>query len=96
MLKQMELANPTSCLNKAAPDEPVFVLRAKDALAAQTVRLWAAMAFERHEPEKLKEALDLADRMDKWRQERQPKEAGTAIGSSAGYVLGDQVCQRLR
>lgn len=73
MLKRDELANPASCINKAASDEPVFVLRAKDPLAAQAVRLWAAMADGRHEPEKRQEALDLADRMDEWRTGQGPK-----------------------
>jgi hypothetical protein len=30
MIKNLELTNPDSCLNKAADDEMVFVLRAKD------------------------------------------------------------------
>lgn len=68
MLKRQELLDPKSCLNKAAPDEPVFVLRAKDAAAAQTVRLWAAMAGHLHESAKVEEALKLADQMGKWRQ----------------------------
>jgi hypothetical protein len=67
MLKKDELAINTSCLNKATPTEPVFVLRAKDAFAAQTVRLWAAMAEGSHEPEKIEEALELAERMYQWR-----------------------------
>lgn len=67
MLKKDELLNANSCLNKAAPDEPVFVLRAKDPLAGMTVRHWATMATGTHEPEKLKEALELAQRMEAWR-----------------------------
>ena len=74
MLKKMELATPTSCLNKAAADEPVFVLRAKDALAAMTVRHWATMAEGQHEEAKLEEARNLADQMDKWRKANQPPE----------------------
>lgn len=70
MLKSEELLQPTSCLNKAAPNELVFVLRAKDPLAPQTLRHWAAMAQGKHEPEKIAEALACADCMDKWRQSR--------------------------
>jgi hypothetical protein len=73
MLKKEELAQPTSCMNKAAPDEPVFVLRAKDPFAAQAVRLWAAMAQGHHEDDKLCEAADLADHMDRWRNSQPPK-----------------------
>lgn len=68
MLKKHELSYASSCLNKAGPDEPVFVLRAKDPLAAQTVRLWAAMAVDLH-PEKVADAVDVSNEMDKWRDE---------------------------
>lgn len=67
MLKRMELASVDSCLNKAGPEEPLFVLRAKDKLSSQAVRLWAAMASGIHEPHKIEEALKLADQMDIWR-----------------------------
>lgn len=68
MIKRDELKTPTSCLNKAAPDEPIFVLRGKDALAAMAVRHWAVMAQGEHEPGKITEALALADQMDEWRK----------------------------
>jgi hypothetical protein len=74
VIKRDELKSPTSCLNKAGPEEPVFVLRAKDALAAQTVRHWATMAHDEHEPAKLQEALKLADEMDAWRRKNAPPE----------------------
>ena len=67
MLKTLELARRDSCLNKAAHDEPVFVLRAKDPHAAQTVRLWAAMSHGAHCGEKIDEAIALADEIDAWR-----------------------------
>lgn len=69
MLKKYELSNASSCLNKAEPDEPVFVLRAKDPLAAQTVRLWAAMAGDMH-PEKVGDALHAAEQMEQWHGDR--------------------------
>ena len=31
------------CFDNAAPDEPIFVLRAQDRLAAATVRFWAQL-----------------------------------------------------
>ncbi len=44
MIRRNELADPRSCINKAADDEPVFVLRGQDALAPILVRLWADLA----------------------------------------------------
>ena len=72
MLKKDELATATSCLNKAADNEPIFVLRAKDPHAAVTVRIWAEIAshWRTHEPEKIKEAMDLANSMDRWRHDK--------------------------
>lgn len=67
MRKAEELRSERSCLNKAAPNEPIFVLRGKDPLAAITVRHWATMSEGVHEPEKLAEARALADLMDRWR-----------------------------
>lgn len=72
MLKRLELTDPKSCLNKASPDEPIFTLRAKDPLAAMAVRHWATMAYAAHEPEKLKNAMDTANEMDKWREHHFP------------------------
>lgn len=74
MLKSKELATPTSCLNKAAADEPLFVLRAKDPVAAMTIRHWATMAAGTHEPEKIADAIAVAELMEVW-QTRQTPEA---------------------
>lgn len=70
MLKKTELSDPTSCLNKAEANEPVFVLRAKDPLFAQTVRLWATMADGVHEPAKVREAVEEAAQAEAWRRQR--------------------------
>lgn len=78
MLKCEELKDATSCFSKARADEPVFVLRAKDPLAAQTVRLWASMAIGEHEKEKIASALELADQMAKWRDANVPRLAECA------------------
>ena len=40
MLKQNELSNPNSCLNKAKDDELIFVLLARDPAAPEAVRAW--------------------------------------------------------
>jgi len=67
MRKQQELTDPTSCLNRAQSDEPLFVLRAKDPLASMAVRHWITMALGVHEDEKRKEAHGIAASMDEWR-----------------------------
>lgn len=57
MIKATELSSPSSCLNKAAPDEPLFVLRAKDPVASMAIRHWATMARGYHEDEKISTRL---------------------------------------
>jgi hypothetical protein len=67
MRRDLELSLPDSCINRAAPDEPVFVLRAKDPIASSIVRAWALRAKTVHEREKIDEAIELAHSMDSWR-----------------------------
>lgn len=57
------------CLDKIAPDEPYFVLRAKDPLAADLVADWVDRASRTllHEPDKLMEAQFCVDAMRQWR-----------------------------
>ena len=66
MEKRYELAQPASCLNKASATEIIFVLRANDPIAPQTIRHWATMAEGLHEPEKVIEARACADAMEEW------------------------------
>ena len=63
-----EGAKADSCFNKAADDEPIFVLRAQDKLSPQLIRLWAYMAELTGEvpEEKTKEAYHLASQMERW------------------------------
>jgi hypothetical protein len=72
MRKIDEMEQPTSCLNKARAEEPLFVLRAKDPVAPFAVRAWADVAEARgaHEPAKIAEARALADQMDTYRQQQ--------------------------
>jgi hypothetical protein len=42
MIKSRELSDPNSCLNRAADDELIFVIRAHDVTAPGTVRDWIA------------------------------------------------------
>ena len=69
MRKRDELANPNSCFNKAADDEPIFVLRANDRLAPAAVFEWARWAARDnvHEPIKITEAKMCATTMMNWR-----------------------------
>lgn len=60
----------SDCYAKAEPDEPMFVLLARDIGAPETIRWWAhrearvgAQPFE-----KIQEAYDLADAMIEWRK----------------------------
>lgn len=75
MLKHRELSSPSSCLNRADENEPVFVLRANDELAPGAVRHWAAQyiatkggweAMTGRQHTKYQEAMKLADQMDEW------------------------------
>jgi hypothetical protein len=80
MLKRDELANPKSCLNQAADDEPIFTLRANDELAASIVRSWAGHyhfikateygLIDERQRAKYNDALQLADQMDAWRKSK--------------------------
>jgi hypothetical protein len=69
-LKRVEMTNPDSCLSKADLDEPVFVLRAHDRLAADTIRHWAGLRRMQRGPSDAKaiEALECANQMDAWRE----------------------------
>lgn len=75
MIKSEEISNPESCLNRAADDEPVFVLRANDLSAPTIVRLWAQdYAFEKggvgkmtpKQLIKFNESIDVANKMENW------------------------------
>ncbi len=60
-------------LGKAADDEPVFLLRAQDALAAGIVDMWATMALQAGVgKEKVREAVAIAKAMRQWPNRRMP------------------------
>lgn len=57
------------CYDKAAPDEPIFVLRGVDPSAPEAVRAWARQAqLDGHRPEKVEGALQDADDIEHWQQ----------------------------
>ena len=73
MIKRDELSNPNSCLNKAAEDEPVFVLRAQDVLAPIVVSLWAELAASHDcNDAKVRDAEALANAMRAWPKRKIP------------------------
>ena len=59
------------CYNNAAPDEPMFILLARDVLAPGLVRQWAMIRWARDEDDpKATEAFECAAAMDAWRREQ--------------------------
>lgn len=80
MLKKLELSTPTSCLNRAAADEPLFVLRAHDELATQAILHWCHLYRKKHTSpsgvwdsearrQKHNEALACAELFDRWAEQ---------------------------
>lgn len=68
--------NPNGCLAKALPDEPFFVLLARDETGPDVIRFWADRRAQigiegdrRQDAEQLTEALETADAMEAWRAE---------------------------
>ncbi len=65
MTKHEELSNPNSCLNRAADDEPLFILLGRDVATPETIRYWARSRVNGKkkntwEDEQIREALQLA------------------------------------
>ena len=71
MVKAFEVANPTSCLNRSAADEPLFVLCARDITAPQMIEEWmrhrVASGKNGIDDEQIKEAHAIAREMRAWR-----------------------------
>lgn len=73
---------------KADPEEPTFILRARDPLAPVLVRLWADLASQTNtDPERVTKAMACAHAMTIWRQEH------GSIQQSA-IAAGEPVSQR--
>jgi hypothetical protein len=71
VLKHLELSDPDSCLNKAAVDEPIFVLRANDVVAMATVLAWTNFRIENgkstHASPEIVEAMTWVNQVAEWR-----------------------------
>lgn len=64
-----QLGQPSSTLKRAHPDEPVFVLRGADVLAAKTVEYWAYLAHLNGADEMtVAGALRIARTMREWKR----------------------------
>lgn len=72
--KRHNLDDPKSCLNKAADNEPIFVLRANDPVASKVVRIWASLSesMKTQPREKCCAAWQVAVAMEAWLDERTP------------------------
>lgn len=63
-------ARGEGCLGKAADDEPVFVLRAKDLLAPETIEHWSEQARAYSTGlQKGYQALEVAQEMRNWQDQ---------------------------
>jgi len=68
-----QFALPSSTLKRAHPDEPVFVLRGADVLAAKTVEYWAYLAHLNGSDEvTIAGALKIARTMRDWKRKMIP------------------------
>lgn len=81
MIKRDEVQDFNSCLNKAHPDEPIFVLRGNDECAPETIESWARRYMAQKTAEnkgeltpqqraKFNEALELARKMREWKAQQ--------------------------
>jgi hypothetical protein len=72
-----QFALPSSTLKRAHPDEPVFVLRGADVLAAKTVEYWAYLAHLNGSDEvTIAGALRIARTMRDWKRKMIPGSVG--------------------
>lgn len=69
MRKLEELISTASCLNKAADDELLFVLLARDAAAPPTIRFWCSERIRLGKnvasDQQIQEALSCASNMER-------------------------------
>jgi hypothetical protein len=63
-----------TCLDKAAEDEPIFVLRAQDYTTPKLVMLWIAENINNGKTpdDKLREAFEHALKMRRWSDRKSP------------------------
>lgn len=73
MLKFTEMMDPESCLNKALPNEQIFVLLARDGSAPEAIRAWIrsriAKGLNKLDDPQIVEAAHCAEQMQQQRNE---------------------------
>ena len=75
------------CYHNAEPDEPMFVLLARDKHAVPLIWLWQVMReLDGENPEKLREARECCVSMMEWQQKKGKKSAGVAESVLAGVL----------
>lgn len=83
MLKSDELQNPTSCLNKALPNERLFILLARDPAAPITIRAWITerlrLGKNKEDDAQVQEALECASCMEDERAKMTQERAWKAV-----------------
>lgn len=86
MNKQQMILTPNSCLNRANPEEPIFVLRANDPSAPQIVRLWAEANVNVQSEDKRGEAYQVANDMEEWHNKNIPQATLGMAGQAANSL----------
>ncbi len=66
----MATKKESKTLERVKEDEDVFVLRAQDYTSAKTIVLWIAENIEDAPPEKMREALEVAIKMQRYPNRR--------------------------
>ena len=83
-----ENPSPFDAYAKAAPDEPMFTLLARDPHAPALVWLWGALRelSEKNDPEKIREARECCVQMMVWAKEHGKPSAGFGQAIMAGLL----------
>lgn len=88
MIKKDEISNPSSCLNRATDDEPLFVLRGKDVTAPDVIRDWCFRRIDAGKNQKgdeqIKQAYALADQMTEYQERLAAIAAQDSIENESG------------
>lgn len=73
---------PNDCYDRAEPDEPMFVLLARDKAAPETVRSWVRLRRKMGKADWRVdgEAIRCADAMEAWRRTNRPPDPPKPIG----------------
>ena len=69
----MATKHTSDVLDNTEDDEPIFPLVGRDRFAALVVRIWADIAAASGvDPEKVADARDVAEEMDRWQPKKLP------------------------